>query len=63
MTSIYLGKMCAHILELLCNGNVVFFFGITQNKEKGPFFHEKLYPFCFKFDGWFYFINMTLDKV
>ena len=58
--------MCVHFSELLllkCNEISVFFFKITKNKIKCPFFLEKS-PFCYvMFGGCPYFLNKTLDKV
>ena len=57
MTSAYRGKMCVHFLELpflKCNGNAVFPFENTYNKEKGPFLF-KSYTFCYVWWlPWFY---------
>ena len=66
MTNIYQGKIFVHFSELLLlkyNENAIFFFKITQNEVKAPFFLEKS-PFrCVTFGGFPYFLNETLDKV
>ena len=65
MTSLYQGKICVPISELLlskCNKNAVFFFKITQNKVKVLFFLKKA-PFRYAmFGGCPYSSNETLGK-
>ena len=66
MTSIKLGKMCIHCLELLllkCDENVVFFSKATQNKVRGLFCLEKCPFYYVMFSGCLYFLNKTLDQV